>query len=189
MTLTATTASTTAPNKTAGILGLLGLIAGACTIFALVASIADAWREHAQQSWPEASATIQRCTVDPYRPFRSGGRSIVWHIECRIAYLADGGEIATRIRSRSSSSGSDIASMHRWVAGHPRGSSIAVRYDPDNHSIAVLTETDMPYAGPRTPNNLRLLMIAAISCVVLLTIARTLTRRAAVQQNPAAPIG
>jgi len=42
---------------------------------------------------------------------------------------------------------------------------------------AVLTLTDMPFAGPRTPNNLRLLLIASAGCAVLIAISLALGTR------------
>ena len=65
-----------------------------------------------------------------------------------------------------------VVTVEDWVDAHPQGMPIAVHYDPANPKKAVLVATDMPRGGPRTPNNLRLLGIAALSCVVLLTIAR-----------------
>jgi len=47
-----------------------------------------------------------------------------------------------------------------------------VHYDPANHKKAALVTTDMPLGGPPTPNNLKLLEFSAVSCVVLLAIAR-----------------
>lgn len=55
---------------------------------------------------------------------------------------------------------------------------MTIHYDPADTKHAVLIETDMPFAGPRTPKNLKLLLIASVLCVILLTIARTLSKRA-----------
>jgi hypothetical protein len=52
-----------------------------------------------------------------------------------------------------------------------RGTPIAVHYDPANPKKAVLVATDMPLAGPSTPNNLKLLEVTAGACVLLLAIA------------------
>jgi hypothetical protein len=49
---------------------------------------------------------------------------------------------------------------------------IAVHYNPANPKKAVLVAMDMPRGGPHTPNNLKLLGMAAASCVTLLAIAR-----------------
>jgi L-rhamnose mutarotase len=189
MTLATTSGKTAGAGKAAGIFGFLGLFAGLCSVLALVVSAAEGWREHTQQSWPEVTARIQRCSVDQYYPYRRSNRRISFWIRCRIAYQSGSEEIATRINSHTAFTDTDVAIMQQWVAEHPPDSSIVVRYDPANHGKAVLMETDMPFAGPRTPNNLQVLLMAAVACVVLLTIARTLTRRAAAQQNAAAPIG
>jgi hypothetical protein len=49
-----------------GLVGLLGIFAGLCTVFVLIVSVADKWQEHAQESWPEATAIVERRSVDPY---------------------------------------------------------------------------------------------------------------------------
>jgi uncharacterized protein DUF3592 len=171
--------STTRSNKltTQGLIALFGVFAGLCTVFALFVTAAEAWSEHAQQSWPQATATIERCSVDPYYPFRSQGRQPLWHIECRITFLVHGGPVEAKIRSRSTNSSSDTESMNRWVAQHRPGSPIVIHYDPADQQSAVLIATDMPDAGPRTPNNIRLTLIAAAACIILLTIARLLRAR------------
>ena len=167
---------TIAPRRGQQWLGLLTLFAVLCTIFALIVSVSDATREHAQQSWPEATAIIQRCSVDPYVPFRS--RNPVWRIRCRIDYRAGENQIETAIESRTTASGwgGDLQGMREWVARHRSGTMMTIHYDPSDVSKAVLTETDMPYAGPRTPDNLKLLLIAATASIVLLLIAKRVNK-------------
>jgi len=167
------------PMTAQGILGPLAVFAGLCALFALIVSVTDAWREHVQQTWPEVIATIQPCSVDPYIPLRgnrSQSRAPVWSIQCRIAYRTGGNEIDARIQSRSTESGwgGDLDGMQRWVAGHRSGSSIVVHYDPTDPKIVVLTKTDMPSAGPRTPSNLRLLLISCCASLGLFLGARSL---------------
>lgn len=159
-----------------GLVGLLGIFAGLCTVFALIVSATDKWQEQAQERWPEVTATIERCSVDPYVPLESASREPVWHIGCRIGYRADSTQIETSIRSRSTASGwgGHMERMHQWVALHRPGSPIVVHYNPTDPKTAALTATDMPDAGPRTPNNLRLLLISSVACLGLLTIARCL---------------
>lgn len=42
-----------------GILALLMVFSGLCTIFVLVVTVAQAWQEHAQASWPEVTAQVE----------------------------------------------------------------------------------------------------------------------------------
>jgi hypothetical protein len=162
-----------------GLIGLLGLFAGLCAIFALVVSTAEAWREHAQAQWPETRARIEQCAIDT----DWSDRRELLRIGCRISYLVGPEEVVTKVYSRSVTSprgaawvypSRQMALLESWVDDHPAGSPIAVHYDPDNHKKAVLVSTDMPYGGPRTPNNLKLLAIAVVACLLLLTIARLL---------------
>jgi hypothetical protein len=65
-----------------------------------------------------------------------------------------------------------IGPFEQWVDEHPPGTPIVVRYDPANYKKVVLTATNMPHGGPRTPNNVKLLQVCAGTFLVLLTIAR-----------------
>lgn len=162
------------------LVGLLALFFGFGTIFALIVSVSDGWREHEQKSWPEATATIRHCSVERYIPLTKSSRTPVWYIQCQIGYLAGGYPIETQIQSRSLGTplqGGSPEEMRWWVAGHPRGDTITVHYDSRAPTTPVLTETDMPAAGPRTPNNLKLLLIAAVVFLGLLMLARRLNRQ------------
>jgi hypothetical protein len=44
-----------------GIVALLGVFAGLCTIFALVVTVVETWQEHAEAQWPETTARVDRC--------------------------------------------------------------------------------------------------------------------------------
>lgn len=168
---------TSKPLNTRGLISLFGLFAGLCAVFALIATLSDAWQEHAHASWPQTFATIERPSVEPYHPFKSAGGGTVWFIRCRIRYLAGTEEVQTSIRSSSTYSERDIELMRQWVARHEAGTPLLVHYDPQNRRLAVLTATDMPYAGPRTPNDLRVFFIFSSACMASLTLARRLRHR------------
>ena len=157
--------------------GFLSLFAALCTIFALGVTLAEGWREHAQSSWPVASASIQHCALDTYVRVRGGIRSTRSRITCDIQYAANGEDVLARLHSASSSSDKDISRMEHWVSEHRAGKSIEIHYDASNSKNAVLTETDMPFAGPHTPNNVKLLAFAAAAFVAFYSIARILQRR------------
>jgi hypothetical protein len=154
----------------------LGLFAGLCTVFALVVTSAQAWQDHAHAQWPEAAALVQRCGLDIYMH-----KPESYRIDCSVSYTVRGEEIVAHVYSRSTpaprrviwqSPPQQFETLQEWVDAHPKGTPIAVHYDPASHMKAVLVATDMPLGGPPTPGNLRLLGIAAASCLVLLSIAR-----------------
>jgi len=154
----------------------LGLFAGLCTVFVLVVTAAQAWQEHTNAQWPETTALVQRCGLDIY----THNPESYW-IDCSIRYMVGGEEIVSHVHSLSRPAPRRVIwqyppgqfeRLQEWVDAHPEGTPIAVHYSPANHSTAVLVATDMPLGGPRTPDNLKLLGIAAASCVVLLAIAR-----------------
>jgi len=76
-------------------LPVLGLLAGLCSIFALVVSLAEGCQEHAQAQWPEAMAHVQTCGVDIYMHQPES-----YWIDCRISYLVGAEEIVTKVHSR-----------------------------------------------------------------------------------------
>jgi len=153
----------------------LGLFAGLCSIFVLVVTVAEGWRERAQAQWPQATALIQRCGLDIYTH-----KPEAYWINCRISYQVGGEEIVAKVHSRSTPApqrviwqhpANQFGLMQEWVDEHPPGAPIAVHYDPADHKEAALVATDMPLGGPRTPDNLKLLKVTAGICALLLAIA------------------
>jgi hypothetical protein len=158
------------------IAAFFGLAAGLCTLFALVVTAAQAWQEHAHAHWPQATAQVQQCALRIYTHRRESYR-----IDCTVSYSAQGTETVSHVYSRSTPAPSRVIAQYPpnpyemlqdWVDAHPKGTPIAVHYDPANHSKAVLVVTDMPLAGPSTPSNLKLLAASAASFIVLLTIVQ-----------------
>jgi hypothetical protein len=169
---------------------VLALFTGLCSIFALVVTAAEGWQEHAQVQWPEATARVQRCGVDIYTH-----KPEAYWIDCLISYSAGAEEVVAKVHSRSTPAPRRVISQHpaqqieimqAWVDAHPPGTAIAVHYDPANHKEAVLVATDMPLGGLKTPDNLRLLGVAAGSCALLLAIAR-ITRPSSGAVGPTSP--
>ena len=72
-----------------------------------------------------------------------------------------------------------VEMMQDWVGQHPEGTPITVHYDPANPKKAALVMTDMPFSGPRTPDNLKLLGFFAVSSLVMLGIGRVAWLRSA----------
>ena len=153
-----------------------GLVAGLCTVFVLVVTAAQGWQEHTRAQWPEATAQVQRCGLDIYTH-----KPESYWIDCSISYRVGGEEIVSHVHSHSTPAPRRVIwqyppgqfeRLQEWVDAHPKGTPIVVHYDPANQSAAVLVATDMPLGGPRTQGNLNLLGIAALSCVVLVAIAR-----------------
>ncbi len=160
--------------------GFFALFAGLCTVFALVVTAAEAWVEHSQAQWPQATAQVRRCGLDVYTH-----KPETYWIDCSLSYTVRGEEIVSHVHSRSIPGPSRweypkgrLEQLQGWVNEHPEGTPIAVRYDPANYKKAVLVATDMPLGGPRTPDNLKLLGFCAVSFAVLLTIVRVARPRA-----------
>lgn len=161
--------------------GFFCLFTGLCTVFMLVVTAALAWQDRVHAQWPEATAQVQQCGLDPYPPDPK-----YYRIGCAIGYTVRGAEIVSHVYSRTTldprqiiweCSPPQFGRMQEWVDAHPKGAPIAVHYHPASHSKAVLIATDMPLGGSQTPFCLRLLQIAAVSCVVLLAIVRIVRPR------------
>jgi hypothetical protein len=154
----------------------MGLCAALCTVFALAVTAAQAWEEHAEAQWPQTTARVQRCGLAIYTH-----KPESYWIDCSLTYTVRGEEIVAHVHSRSVAApqrviyqypAGQLELLQKWADEHPEGTPITVHYDPANHKKAVLVTTDMPLSGPRTPNNLKLLGFFAVSCAVLLGIAR-----------------
>lgn len=168
-------------NTPAGVVGLFGLFAGLCTIFALVGALVD-WREEAAQArWPVVSALIEQGYVDSRRP--KPHSAILWELRYRVRYQAAGERVAT-VTSHSESSDGEVAKLHAWAAKHRRGGHIDIRYDPSQPGSAVFASADVPGAGPRSGTDLQLVMIFATACVGLLALAKHLRSKEAAAAAP-----
>jgi hypothetical protein len=161
--------------------GFFGLSTGLCAVFLLVVTVALAWQDHVHAEWPEATAEVQGCGLDPYPPDPK-----YYRIDCNVSYIIRGEEIISHVYSRTTPDPRRIIweyptpkfdTMQEWVDAHPKGTRIVVRYDPVGHRKAVLVATDMPLGGTQTQGSLWLMEVAAASCVVLLTIARIMRPR------------
>lgn len=161
--------------------GFFCLFTGLCTVFMLVVTPALAWQDRVHAQWPQATAQVQQCGLDPYEPDPK-----YYRIDCSISYTVRGEEIVSHVYSRTTfdprqviweSSPPQFERMEDWVDAHPKGTPIAVHYDPASRGKAVLIVTDMPLGGSQTPFCLRLLEIAAASCVILLAFVRIVRPR------------
>jgi hypothetical protein len=161
--------------------GFFCLFSGLCTVFLLVATAALAWQDRVHAQWPEARAQVEQCGLDPYEPDPK-----YYRIDCSVSYIARGEEIISHVYSRTApdprrviweSQPPQFERMQDWVDAHPKGTPIAVHYDPASHSKAVLAVTDMPLGASQTSFCLRMLEITAVSCLVLLAIVRKIRPR------------
>jgi hypothetical protein len=173
-------------------LGLMVLVIlfGLCTIFASVVTVAQAWQEHAQTRWPEVTARVDRCGLDQ----KSTGRREGYHIHCRLSYAVGAERNVANVYSRNVPSRNvsqyppnQIGPFEEWVDEHPPGTPIVLRYDPADHAKVVLVAANMPFGGPRTQNNVKLLEFLAGSFLVLLMIARITRPRSLWQSESITP--
>jgi hypothetical protein len=175
---------TTETGRPGGLIWLaliaLVILTGLCAGFALVVTAAQAWQEHAEARWPEATAYIDRCILEQI----SYGWRNKYHIHCRVTYLAGSRRNVANFYSRNVPSPNvsqyppnQIAPYEEWVNAHPPGTPISVRYDPAKHGDAVLAADTMPGSGPHPASNVKLLAAFGGSFLVLLAIARFLWPR------------
>jgi hypothetical protein len=172
----------------AGLITLLGWFADLCSVFALIATAGVAWREDVQASWPEVTATIEKCSVDLRSMDGRYGHNLGWWLRCQIGFRVGTDQIETKISSSHRGSRPSFEYpelMNQWANDHPTGSAVAVRYNPTNRKAAILAREYMPNGGPRTPNNLKVLLAFSIACVSLLIIAKLFRRLAQRPSNEA----
>jgi hypothetical protein len=162
-----------------GFIALFGLLAGLSGILVLVVTVGEALWWARVESWPEARATIERCSID--LKFYNGpdDDDPTWLLTCPVRFGAGANQIMTTIHSGFPSNRSKAypGLMNQWADEHPSGSTIMVRYDPGNPLTAIPAPDYMPNGGPRTRYNLLFLLACFFACVSLLTIAKLARRR------------
>jgi hypothetical protein len=149
-------------------LGALVVFSGLCTVFALLVTAAQAWQAHAQERWPEVTADVDSCGLEP-----SSGEDM-YHIRCRLSYVVGGKQNVTTVHSIDVGvwqyPRNQIGPLEQWIDEHPTGTPILVRYDPANHTQVV--STDKLVGGPHTESNIKVFAVSVGSFVILLAIAR-----------------
>ena len=193
--MTKTPGETKRPSKWVGILfGFSVFFAALCALFLLVVTAGVAWQEYCERHWPEATATIQQCSLEEVAE-TPPSNLIDSQIDCQIAYVVGDRTVMSRVRSMTAPAPEKVIGelhsggakgilnkMQDWVKAHPPGSAIAIHYDPANHARAALVATDMPNGGPQSPKNVRFTELALAFSAALLMIA-TLTRRLSLKKT------
>jgi hypothetical protein len=170
---------TTQQTTPSGVVGLLGLFAGLCVIFAGCVALIDWHAEATQARWPRVSAVVERAEVivaerDP----KEGGRTS-WYVRARVRYDVNGKAQATTVTSRSAFSETDAEKLQSWAEQHGHGSEIDMRYDPSRENRATFASAELSSTAGRTRTDLMLVAIGAVACVTLLALARFLGAREA----------
>jgi hypothetical protein len=150
----------------AGAVGLFGLFAGLCAIFALLVTLFEWREERAQTNWPLASARIEQAEL-----------TAAGSLRYRVRYETEWQERVATLSTGSTTNQLELARTRAWLAQHRRGGHVDVRYDPTRPDHVIFAAADVPNAAARTPNNVTLTAIAAIACVVLIALARFLAAR------------
>lgn len=156
---------------------IFAALAGLCTVFTVIATLANAWQERAQAAWPQVTASVINCEMA-----ETSSSSRRYNIRCRLKFNADSQQIRATICSldvppanAAQYPPNQIAPYIDWVNAHPSGTPLVVRYDPAQPSKIVLAGDYMPMGGPQTPNDIKLIAACAVSFLALILIAR-LTR-------------
>jgi len=172
-----------------GFIWLFGCFAGFLAIFSLVVTIFAAFQEYMQSYWPEATASIQNCSVKR----QNTSEEDYYVIDCLIGYVVSDQIVMSHVLSRSLRAPERIIwelnagqtqqmldKMREWVDAHPPGMLINVHYNPSSYGKSALVTTDMPLGGPQTQSNVAIAVgFAAISIAMLAigAIARRFSMR------------
>jgi Protein of unknown function (DUF3592) len=157
-----------------GLCALLLLAAGG-TLLTLGVTLAEGWKEHVQQSWPEASAHVDTCRVKQ-GTFKARRQL---YIQCRLVYSKDLEQREMYVYSASYPP-PDVAQypanqgqpFDDWLNAHPPGTPVTVRYDSADPTKSVMASDFMPRGGSHTADNIKLLAACFVSFIVLLALAR-----------------
>jgi hypothetical protein len=151
---------------------LLGYFFGLFAAVMLVAAGMDAYQDNLHAKWPVAVATIALETV---RKIPAGSRG-EWFIELALRYRVDGKELTSSARSRGGAFWEEF-SMRRWASRHPPGTSLPIRYDPQNHNSIVPDAVDMPESGPQALADLTATFLLSALSFILIFIGRRRQQR------------
>src|SRR5262249_44430288 len=144
-----------------GALTLFGYLCVFCALAGIVATVADRREEARRASWPAATAVVRRCDVERvYSRIRNSGGP-QWHVQCHGRITVAGQPIRVSFRSHGVNRASEIEDLRAWVARHGKGTSVAVRYDPDRPQFAVPNPSSMPYSGSRVPDDVDIAVLFA----------------------------
>jgi len=127
--------------KVSGIVLLLGLFAGLCSIFAGVATLVDWYSEATERSWPVISAVVDHAELHA-SPREHGSRTI-WTLRYRAHYILDGTPHAAALMSRAAFSWADAERLQDWAEQHGKGSEIDIRYDPSRDGRAAFASDEV----------------------------------------------
>lgn len=153
-------------------ISLLGYFFGLFAAVMLVTTGIDAYRENMHAKWPVAVATISLETV---RKIPAGSRG-EWFIELALRYRVDGKELTSSAHSGGGAFWEEF-SMRRWAFRHPPGTSLQIRYDPQNPNSVVPDAADMPESGPQALADLTATLLLSALSFVLIFIGRWRQRR------------
>ena len=153
---------------------IFAALAALCTVFAVIATLANAWQEHEQAAWPQAAASVINCEIA-----ETSSSSRRYNIRCRLKFIANFQQARTTVYSIDVPPAdavqyplNQIAPFIDWVNAHPPGTSLVVRYNPTQPSKIIMAGDYMPMGGPQTPNDIKLAGACAVSFLVLFLIAR-----------------
>src|SRR5579871_3923286 len=150
-----------------GVLALFAL-SGLCTIFVAVGTVAQAWQEHAQESWPEVTARVEKCRLHQ----SSTRKRDRYYIDCILGYEIGLEPNQVHVYSVGRVQWAFTGPLQEWIDAHPVGTPIGARYDPGDLKKIVLLPPYMPGDGLHTANNVKLLIVCAGSFLVLLVLVR-----------------
>ncbi len=153
-------------------LSVLGFFFGLCALVAILKTGIDTYQEAKHAKWPSAMATITHETV---RKIPAGSKG-EWFIEFALRYSVDG-EVLTADTHSLGGAFWEEGAMRRWASRHPPGTTLPIRYDPEDHNAVLPDAGDMPESGPQVADDLRMIVFFSVMSIALITFGRALQRK------------
>jgi Protein of unknown function (DUF3592) len=152
-------------NRATSYLAIFQVIFVLCALAMIAKTLIDTYREKQHAKWPGAVGTIMPPGVRIV-PARNHDE---WYIELPMSYSVGGHRLAAGVRSQGGALWEELP-MRRWAAAHPPGTSLPIRYDPEQPSHIVVAAGAMPDSEPQSPGDLKvtlLFMALAAICMVI----------------------
>jgi len=140
-------------GSSAWIRGLFAL-AVVALLFGIGLQVEGLWRRHQEQiesqEWPAVTASVVGCFLAPYYPFQKNGGGVVYTVQCRFRYSANGTEYESMVESvgyhhsfpHPNQLPEDALQMEAWAKRHKKGSPQVIHYDPESPQRISLAGAD-----------------------------------------------
>jgi len=106
-----------------------------------------------------------------------GDGSGPWNLRVHVRYEVNGAARKATLTSRSAVSDINAEQLQAWTEQYRAGRRVDIRYDPSRETSAVFAAAELPSGSRRIRTDLAFVAVAAVTCGMLLALAKALRGR------------